>query len=251
MDLAGRYTDLRTESVTESVRKSGGDISVDACGIHYLHKVFRRLIIFGQNRIRVVGSETVNVFAGLFHTRNELDGNNELQILCPEVFLPHDLARNNSGDFLTSANLHTCIIQSFRNLRQELLSNSSVHQQSLDRIACCRILALGIDYDRYCLLHVAVLVCINMADSVRVPHDRYLRVIHDIADKAIRSARNQKIHISVAAEQLVDLIVKLRLKHTSFRKSGFTGSFVDDSEEYAVGLGRFLATLQDRTVSAL
>ena len=65
MNLAGRYTDLRTESVTESVRKSGGDISVDACGIHYLHKVFRRLIIFGQNRIRVVGSETVNVFAGL------------------------------------------------------------------------------------------------------------------------------------------------------------------------------------------
>lgn len=51
-------------------------------------------------------------------------------------------------------------------------------------------------------------------------HDWNLGVFHDVADKFIRAARDQEIHVLVAGEELVDLAVGFCLEQAAFRQTG-------------------------------
>ena len=251
MDLSGRNADLSAESVAEAVREAGRNIPVYSCGIHHLHEICRSFIIFCQDRIRVMRAEAVDMLTGFLHIRDQLNGNNKLQILGRKIILPHDLTGNKFRDLLRSADLNARGIQRGLHLREEFTGDLSVDKQCLDRVAGSRVLAFCVDDHRDRLLKITVLIHINMADPVSVSHDRNLRIVHDIADKAVRPARDQKIHIPVAAQKLIDLIVELSLKKAALRQTGFRHALMNDGEEFPVGLSGLLSALQDRAVPAL
>ena len=89
---------FRTETVAESVGKSGGGISVDSGGIDEGHESLCRCIVFRKYAVRVVGAVTVDVTDGFFCAADEFYGENQVGIFFVEIIIGNDFDRYNPGD---------------------------------------------------------------------------------------------------------------------------------------------------------
>ena len=83
VQFTGGDPDFRPEAVAVAVGKAGGAIAVNAGAVHHLQEVFRRLVIFGQNGIRVMGAVRIDMKNRLFYTGNQLDREDPVVILRP------------------------------------------------------------------------------------------------------------------------------------------------------------------------
>ena len=89
-----------------------------------------------------------------------------------------------------------------------------------------------------------------MADTIRVPQNRDARVVHNMPDKIIGSARDQQIDILVHGEQLADLGACFQQSDPTVRHTRRLTGFVDDVRQDPVGLPCFRAALQKDGVAA-
>ena len=76
-------------------------------------------------------------------------------------------------------------------------------------------------------------------------------MVHDVAHELVRPARNQQVHVLVAAQQLVDLAVKLRLQEAARGKPRLNHGRVYHVKQHAVGVGGLAPALQHGAVAAL
>ena len=90
MQFTGGDPDFRPEAVAVAVGKAGGAIAVNAGAVHHLQEVFRRLVIFGQNGIRVMGAVRIDMEDCLLDTGNQLDREDPVVILRRKVGILHD-----------------------------------------------------------------------------------------------------------------------------------------------------------------
>ena len=133
----------------------------------------------------MVGPEPVDVIHSLLHTVHKLHGDDEFQIFCTEIVLAHNLTGDDLRNLFCATDLNTGILQNFPYFRQECAGNRSINKKRLDSIAGRRVLAFGVNDNRKSFGHITVFVRVNMADAVRMSHDRYLCVVHDVSYKCI------------------------------------------------------------------
>ena len=209
-----------------------------------------------------MGAVAVDVVDGFFDIRDDLDGQDEVQIFGPEVFICHDVHSVDGGRrfdgsddqvlrLLCSAEPDRGGMKSPRQLGEEGGGDVSVDQDGFHCVAGCGVLGLGVedDLDRHFLVGVAV--HINVADAVRMAHDRNFCVVHDVLNKLVGAAGNEKVDLLFALQEFVDLIVELRLEQAGSGETGGNGGIADDGEQDAVGLRGLLSTLENGTVAAL
>ncbi len=247
MKLSRADANLGSEAVAIAVRKPCGAVPVYAGTVHPLHKVLRRSIIRCQNRIGMMRAEAVDVLRRLLYIIHQLDGNDKIIVLHGKGILCHNVLRCNLGQdvcrLLRPPKLYAGFAKSGSRLRQKLRGNLPVYEERLHGIAGRRVLCFGIDDNRYGRILICLLIHIDVADSARMSHDRYLCVLHDIADESVGAARDQKIHVLIAGQELIDFLVLLRLKQTVLRQAGRRHRLFDHAEQNPVGFSRLLAAL--------
>ena len=67
-------------------------------------------------------------------------------------------------------------------------------EKRFNRVTGSGILRLGIQNDGEGTCLIGIAVDVNMADATCVSHDRYVRMIHDVAHEGVGAAGNQQIH---------------------------------------------------------
>ena len=80
-----------------------------------------------------------------------------------------------------------------------------------------------------------------MADTVRVSQDGDFCIIHDIPDKGVGAAGDEKVDVTVAGQKLANLVMQLGLQKAFLRKSGLDGRRVNQRKERAIRSRRFLS----------
>ena len=91
VELAGADADFGTKAVAEAVREAGGAVAVDTGGVDHLLEARRGCIVTGEDGVGVVGAVAIDVVYGLFDIGDHFEGDNEIQILCAEIFVLHDI----------------------------------------------------------------------------------------------------------------------------------------------------------------
>ena len=198
MNLSCGNADLRAKAVAEAVGKAGGGVDVDAGGIHHAAEIVGGGFIFREDGVGVVGAEAIDVVHRLPDVLHDFDRHDHIQVLGPELVFAHDLHGVEGGRLSGASEAHAGFSQSPAGRRQEALRDGPVDEQRLCRVAGRRVLGLGIDDDREGLLYRDIPVGKNVADAVRVAHDRNLCVVHDIADEGVGTPGDQQVHVLVA-----------------------------------------------------
>ena len=90
-----------------------------------------------------------------------------------------------------------------------------------------------------------------MADAVRMSHDRDVRIVHYITDEAVRSARDDQVHILVALQQFIDPCPVFDQLGEAFRQPCPYRSLIDGVKQDPVGRSGLAASFQDDAVAAL
>lgn len=165
--------------------------------------------------------------------------------------LRNDIDRDDGIHFLRAADRDAGFGEGAGEFRQEILRYAPMDEDGLDRIAGRGVLYLGVHDGGDGDFFLIVLVDVDVAHAVRMAEDGDRGVRHDVLHEGIRAARDEEVDGFVTFEELVDLIVLLGLEQCILRKTGSDGSLLDQAEEDAVCVGRFLAALQDGTVAAL
>ena len=89
------------------------------------------------------------------------------------------------------------------------------------------------------IIEKRIFVCINMADTVSMSHDRDLRVVHNILYKRIRTSRDQKVNGIMAGKQFGNLTAGFCLENTVFWKTRINNSLVNRLENFTVCIQSF------------
>ena len=252
MDLGGGDADFCAEAVAEAVGEAGGGILIDACGVDECHEAFGSRLIFRHDAVGVMAAEGIDVGDRFGEIADNLDGKGEGEVFLVEAFaLRNDIDRDDVIHLFRAADRDAGIGEGAGELRQEILRYAPMDKDGLDCVAGGGILHLGIHDGGDGDLILIVLVDVDMAHAVCMAEDRDRGVRHDVLHECIRAARDEEVDGFVTFEKLVDLIVLLGLEQRILRKAGAGGSLLDQAEEDAVRVGRFLAAFQDGTVAAL
>ena len=143
------------------------------------------------------------------HTVNKLYRYRKLKILL-KLILSYRFRFYKSRYLRCSEYPYIFLFKPFCEQRKKASRYASVYEQGLNSIARRCILCFCICYDIQCLFNIRILVYIYVAYSIRMPHNRYLGIVHDVAYKCIRTSRYKQIHAIIAEQKLVYLAVLLR-----------------------------------------
>ena len=262
VELAGADADFGTKAVAEAVREAGGAVAVDTGGVDHLLEACCGCIVAGEDGVGVVGAVAVDVVDGLFDIGDHLEGDNEIQILCAEIFVLHDIDGVDldrcivgAGDqilgLLCAAKLNAGAAESPGKFGEKVRGYISVDENGLNGIAGSGVLGLGVDNDLDRHVFVDIFVHIDVADSVRMSHDRDLCVVHDVLNELIGSSRNDEIDIIVKTEHLSNISSGCDEMEPAFRKSCVDTCLADNRSQSLVCIDRFRPALKEYGIAAL
>ena len=135
-------------------------------------------------------------------------------------------------------------------LRQKCRGDIPVDQQCFKRVAGGGILNFGIERDIERLLQIRVAVDIHVADAFAMAQHGDAAVLGDVADKFVRSARNDQIDFVVQRQDLRHVFARVEQNDGvlgNIRKS--RQRIPPDGHQYGVCLGRFRAAFEKHRVA--
>ena len=254
MELAGGDAHLRAEAVAVAVGKARGAVLVHARRVHQREEALRSLLVLGDDAVRMVGAVAVDVRDGLVQRIDDADGDHIVQILGLPVRLRGALARDARHQRLrprVGLHLHARHVQRARHGRQRLRRRVLVHQQRLRRVACRRVLGLRVHGHARRHPDVARRIEVDVAHAVTVAQHGDAAVVHDVAHKAVRAARDDEVDVLVHGQHRADLLARGQQARPALGHAGGLAGLLHHVKERTVGAHRLAAALEEHRVAAL
>ena len=120
---------------------------------------------------------------------------------------------------MSPTDFDSAILQRLDDARNRGLRNVAVDQQRLHRVAAARVVHLRVDGDLRGLSDVRVLVDVDVAAAVCVPHHRNLGVGHDVLDEFVATSGDDEVDAVVHIQDRLYVLPGFQLMHPALRDS--------------------------------
>mmetsp|Transcript_10242 Transcript_10242/g.34800 ORF Transcript_10242/g.34800 Transcript_10242/m.34800 type:complete len:910 (+) Transcript_10242:99-2828(+) len=242
---------LAPEAEAEAVGEAGARVVEDARRVHRREELARRLLVLGDDELRVGGAVLGDVLHGRVHVRDNLHAQRRVAILHVHALRggeAEELLRVRTGEHRDARALEALD----HRLGAAVLGALLVEEHGLHGIARGRVVRLCVRDEPYRLGHVRRLVHKGMTDAVGVAEHRDGRVLHHVLHEGRAAARDDEVDVLVHGEETGHLRARLEeadhvLGHAPLGGVGHRAG--DDGVQGAVGVQRLAAALHQDAVA--